>query len=515
MDTKLLLVKCITILYLQGELQNNNNESANIIVGKVLELVKPADKSISTDFGHDTITQLRECLLWMSMQRPGTEYDVPSLKQRFLMATQEENYIYDALVGMFLTEPLLDEEITKRMRFNMAEINTALDKLEVVEVLKSYYKQTQFGSDTVDWSTLIESIKTDLQPYNDIGASGNRASTHPSIVNTIDFGDPTSIATALEAAKDELSTKGVIRTPYQGFNRLLGPHGGMRRGEFIVIPALQHKYKSGMVMDLFLGCALYNKPHMRDPTKKPLNLRISFENTSQVDMENMYSRMMEMQTGERTEIAKVDVEEASKYVNEKLVINGYHNKLFHIDPSDYTYMDLFNLIEELEAEGYEIHLLTLDYLNMMSKKGCNAGPHGEEIRDLFRRVRNFTSKRGITTVTPHQISTEAKMLLRNGQNNFVQQIANKGYYDGCKRIDQEVDCEVYLHIVETNGEFFLTIQRGKHRGVRTLALYQYVVYKFDVVSGLPFDLLTEDKSRKSVGADTAANGGQEAWYAGI
>lgn len=515
MDTKLLLVKCITILYLQGELQNNNNESANIIVGKVLELVKPADKSISTDFGHDTITQLRECLVWMSTQIPGTQYDVPSLKQRFLMATQEENYIYEALISMFLTEPLLDEEITKRMRFNMAEINTALDKLEVTEVLKSYYKQTQFGSEALDWTTLIQSINTDLQPYVNIGSSGNRATAHPSIVKSIDFGDPDSISAALEAAKDELSTKGVIRTPYQGLNRMLGPHAGMRRGEFIVIPALQHKYKSGMVMDLFLSCALFNKPHMRDPSKKPLNLRISFENTSQVDMENMYSRMMTLQTNEVIDIAKVDIAEASQYVNDKLTINGYHNKLYHIDPSDYTYMDLFNLIEELEAEGYEIHLLTLDYLNMMSKKGCNQGPHGEEIRDLFRRVRNFTSKRGICTVTPHQISTEAKMLLRNGQSNFVQQIANKGYYDGCKRIDQEVDCEVYLHIVETNGAYYLTMQRGKHRGVRTPAVNQYVVYLFDDISGLPFDLLTEDKSRKSVGADTIASGGQEAWYAGI
>lgn len=515
MDTKLLLVKCITILYLQGELTTVNNESANVTVNKVLELVKPADKSISTDFGHDIITSLRECLLWMSMNPLGFKYDIPTLKQRFLLITQEENYIYESLISMFIVDELLDEEIIKRMRFNMAEINTALDKLEVTEVFKTYYKQTQFGSDTVDWSTLIESVKASLEPYAELGRGGATASSHPSIVNTIDFNDPASIGEALERSKDELSTKGVIKTPFKGINRLLGKHNGLRRGEYVVIPALQHNYKSGMVMDFFLGCALYNKPHMRDETKKPLNLRISFENTSQTDMENMYSRMMEMQTNERVDIATVDIETAAKYVNEKLTINGYHNKLYHIDPSDYTYMDLFNLIEELEADGYEIHLLTLDYLNMMSKKGCNQGPHGEEIRDLFRRTRNFFSKRGITVVTPHQISTEAKTLLRNGQSNFVQQIANKGYYDGCKRIDQEVDCEIYLHIVKVNGESYLTIQRGKHRGVRTPMSDHYVVYLFDEISGLPFDVLVEDASRKSVGAETIANGGAEAWYASI
>lgn len=515
MDTKLLLVKCITILYLQGELENNNNESANVTCAKVLELIKPADKSISADFGHDTITQLRETLRWMSLHEPGFTYDVAALKQRFILATQDENYIYEALCSMFLTEPMADEEITKRMRFNMAEINTHLDKLMVTEVLKGYYKQTQFGADTVDWQDLIQSINSDLEQYTNIGSGGRSASQHPSIVNTIEFDDPESIGAALERSKDELSVTGVIRTPFQGINRLLGKHGGLRRGEYVVVPALQHNYKSGMVMDMFLGCALFNKPHMRDESKKPLNLRISFENTSQVDMATMYERMMEMQEGVRVDMSTVDIATASKYVNEKLAINGYYNKLYHIDPSDYSYLDLFNLIEELEAEGYEIHLLTLDYLNMMSKKGCNQGPHGEETRDLFRRTRNFFSKRGITVVTPHQLSTESKNLIRNGQSNFVQQVAGKGYYDGCKRIDQEVDCEIYLHIVQTNGESYLTVQRGKHRGVRTSLNDQYVVYKFDEITGIPFDLLTEDKSRRSVGADTMASGGQEAWYAGI
>lgn len=515
MDTKLLLVKCITILYLQGELENNNNESANVICAKVLELVKPADKSVSADFGHDTITQLRETLRWMFLQEPGFTYDVAALKQRFILATQDENYIYEALCSMFLTEKMLDEDITKRMRFNMAEINTHLDKLTVTEVLKGYYKQTQFGSDTVNWSELIPAITSDLEQYANIGSSGSTAGKHPSIVNTIEFDSPESIGAALDRSKDELSVTGVIRTPFQGLNRMLGKHGGIRRGEYIVVPALQHNYKSGMVMDMFLGCALYNKPHMRDANKKPLNLRISFENTSQVDMATMYERMMEMQTGERVNMSEVNTVDAAKYVNEKLSINGYHNKLYHIDPSDYSYLDLFNLIEELEAEGYEIHLLTIDYLNMMSKKGCNQGPHGEETRDLFRRTRNFFSKRGIAVVTPHQLSSDAKNLLRTGQNNFVQQIAGKGYFDGCKRIDQEVDCEIYLHIVKVNGESYMTIQRGKHRGVRTAMNDQYVVYLFDEISGIPFDILTEDKSRKSVGADTIASGGAEAWYTGI
>ena len=39
---------------------------------------------------------------------------------------------------------------------------------------------------------------------------------------------------------------------------------------------------------------------------------------------------------------------------------------------------------------HEFDRLMLDYLNMLDKRGLdNAGPTGSNIRDLFRRMRNF------------------------------------------------------------------------------------------------------------------------------
>ena len=46
------------------------------------------------------------------------------------------------------------------------------------------------------------------------------------------------------------------------------------------------------------------------------------------------------------------------------------------------------------------------------------------------------------------------MLERTGPDNFLKHVVGRGYYDGCKRIDQEVDLEVYIHIGEVNGEFY-------------------------------------------------------------
>ena len=68
-------------------------------------------------------------------------------------------------------------------------------------------------------------------------------------------------------------------------------------------------------------------------------------------------------------------------------------------------------------------------------------------------------------MTPFQLSTEAKQLLRNGvpEHNFVNEIAEKGYYDGCKTVDQELDLEIYVHVFTYKRKKYLAVRRGKHR----------------------------------------------------
>jgi len=106
-------------------------------------------------------------------------------------------------------------------------------------------------------------------------------------------------------------------------------------------------------------------------------------------------------------------------------------------------------------------------------------------------------------VTPHQLSTEAKQLVRMNVDDFVKEIANKGYYADCRQIDQEIDLELYIHIVKSHGSSYLTVQRGKHRKISiTPEKDLHCVLKFESVAGIPDDLLGEDKSVSKVGAQT-------------
>ena len=130
-----------------------------------------------------------------------------------------------------------------------------------------------------------------------------------------------------------------------------------------------------------------------------------------------------------------------------------------------TYKHIINKTLEYEADGYEVHAVIVDYLAKLPSTGCISGPSGVDYRDMWNRLRNYFSARSTLFISPWQLSTEAKQLIRNGVSdvNFVKEIAGKGYTELSKQIDQVVDLELYIHIANVNRKPYLTVQRGKHR----------------------------------------------------
>ncbi len=240
------------------------------------------------------------------------------------------------------------------------------------------------------------------------------------------------------------------------------------------------------MMTMLRGFVKYNTPMMINPKKKPLILFITLENTISQNILWLYASFKENETGEYCDIRDINVDEAVEYLKGKFEANGFHVKMRRFNPTEFTYRDLFSLLLKYEA--------------MMNKTGCVKDTIGGDQRDLWRRVRNFTNPRKILFLSPHQLSSEAKNLVRQNIPNFVKEIANKGYYDGCKVIDQEVDGELYIHIEKRNGSSNLTVQRGKHRksGRLTPDEDQYVVLPFFDVGSIRDDIESGDLSLKKL-----------------
>lgn len=507
MDPKLLLVKIITLLYKESLLKEMTSQSTSI-VKSVLGTIKFPETGMDFDHSREVLQALRATALWMCENPADYEYDRASLLQRIRVNVGDDEGLYYAFHHGIEGEPT-EDYIKRHVLEARTELREYLQRTELKELVKKYSHQMMFREDTINWKTLAREIHAELEPYT----QGISLEKLEGMVEEIDMSNYDNVEDLMNRGKAETAAEGTLKMGWQGFNRSTGEHFGLRRGEFVVVGALQHNFKSGFTKNLFKHTALYNTPFMRDPTKKPCLVHISVEDDLQQNVLWMYANLKENETGEECDLTNVDVAEATRYVHEKLSATGYHIKMCRFNPSDMTYHTFFDFINRLEAEGYEIHLVVFDYLNMISKKGCTQGPAGSDTRDLFRRVRNFTSEKAITFITPAQLSTEAKGLVRQGVENFVQEIANKGYYDSCRTIDQEVDLEYYIHIVKVNGASFLTVQRGKHRKIKpTNEKYLYFVLPFSPVGGVRDDINGPDSTRKHAGGGVIGSGDERPWW---
>lgn len=491
----LLLIRAITLLFRESQLDIGVTSSPEIIK-EVAETVRPPEMAVgSSDNDRDMVMGLRSMVVSMCTNAEGTKYVADDLLQKVRMLTRHDESLYDSLKeGIYGEMPETDLRIiTGNIR---SELNEYLREVRALTIIKEHSRKASFGrEDIASMPEFIANFRAALEQYE-----SNIKEKDPAIIGEVMLSDVDHVESVFRQAKELNNEAGIMKTGWQAINRML--QGGIRRGEEVVIGALQHNFKTGFTLSLFKHIAMYNKPYMIDPKKKPLLVRISFEDPLSLNFPFMYRNIKENQTHEYADVVNTPEVEMAGFIHQQLTINGYEVLMLHVNPSLWGYRDVQNFVLAKEAEGYEIHLLMLDYLNMLDKRGLdNGGPTGSNIRDLFRRMRNFCSPRKIALITPHQLSTEAKMLIRQGnEESFVRDIANKGYYDSCKTIDQEVDLELYIHKVIADGKSWLCIQRGKHRLIQqTKEEYKFTVLPFYDVGDLRDDINGPDGSRKKPG----------------
>lgn len=529
MDNKLLTVKAITILYLSTKIKDISNAGdIHNIVQTVLKVTKPKQRMSSNDISYDVGAQLRDCLITLIEEAKTGSFNEDELKQRFDMIAGNDPRTLQALTSILVYDELMTEgdgsqeevaaldssisqedKIRDRIQTEYWNLKRILEQDEVAKVAYEWSMKLGYSPETVNWDTLIEDLQDSFSQFHSLSAKAKDIRDDPALIDFIDFSDVDAVEDMLDKAKERMSGDGVIKTMYQGVNKMLGEVGGLRRGETLLVGALRGSYKSGLSRDIFISVPLCNKPYMLDETKTPLNLRLSLEDDGDRDVTGVYRRLLQIH--DKKDIAPKDIvtREASQYIEEKLGQSGYKNIIIAADSSLVSYEKIINYIDYFESQGYEIHHLNIDYLAMITKNGvANTDSLTNIIQSLFTRIRNVCRRKRILFTTPHQLGAEAKQMHSQGVANFVKRVAGMSMYDACKRIDQEVDTEITIHIEKTDSESFLTLQRGKHRGVDNTPLsHQYCVYKFHPILGLPMDFFGEDESRRSVGGDTESQGG--------
>lgn len=459
MDSRTILAKIVALIYRTRVLGNFENDD---LIKTILGTIK-TDTAEANFMSNTPVGRMKEVCHTLLSEKEAIPKQ--NLIAQFSILLENDPKLCD-VVRESLTQDH-DEGTNKRIVTNLVKtLNNFYKEHLAAEIFAKANYDMRFNRSKIgNFADYLQNTITQLEPLTNILSSMK----DPAVVGEVDFENPESLDHVFNEVKNLNSNTGVYKFGWQGMNRM--SQGGARRGETVGVGALQHKYKTGFTLSAFAQFATLNKPIMKQEEvaqgKKPLLLRISFEDnlTNNLQFLYQYLKANEGQPVNPKDFVNLRTEDLRDYIMQRLTVNGFKVKMLRVDPSQWTYSTLLNKLIELEAEGYSVHLLMVDYLFMLPTTGCVQGPTGSDKRDMLRRVRNFCSARDTIFMTPFQLSTEAKQLLRNGvpEHNFVNEIAEKGYYDGCKTVDQELDLEIYVHVFTYKRKKYLAVRRGKHR----------------------------------------------------
>ena len=497
MNDLLLLVKSITLMYRES-LLNMEEDSTKDLVRKVIEAIKTPEVSIGITKDLEIINALKATATEMVNHDKTHKYQKDILLQQLQINCGADESTYESLQSGI--EPDMTEDENKLTVINIrTAIATHFKHGKIEEVLSKRFSEFKFKRSGIkNINKWINTMIAELEPFQVVGQERDSA-----IIDEVDISDKESINRVYASIKEENEGGGGFITGFQGINGMID--GRFRLGEQWGLYGLQHNYKTGFSLTIFKQICMYNTPILKDPKKKPLLLRISFEDSLVLNFQYLYKNMWENETGKvlsKKDLAEMDIGVMTEYVTNKLSATGFHVKLLFVNPSDWTYKDICNLVLKYEAEGYEVQMVMVDYLTKISKEGCTQGATGQDVRNLFERIKAFMASKGILFITPHQLSTEAKGLMRDGYNDFVKRLPGGGYTADSKQIDHVIDGELFFHIERLKGknEAYFTVQGGKLRRIEQVDEDdKYRVYKFVRKGVILDDLNKPDSSMLKVG----------------
>lgn len=507
MNYKLVIINTLLLLYWEQQL-DNGADNANL-VKSILKDLRPGREMSDTDPSYAALSGL-QVIIAKQVLTYGSKISREFLVSQVKMICSDDTNTRDLVLDS--VEQELDQTGVRNYCLSLVrELKNYQRKAEFQKKLNELGGKILYGQEEYDLTTKARELCSAFEKFAETEGEDLR-SIH-GVSEFIDFDDEETLRRMFLETKESVSPDEIIKWPYQGLNRMFGSQAGGRRKEMVMIGGLQHHFKSGLAMAMTRGAAQYNKPKLRDPGKKPAIVMLSTENQLMVNLRTMYKQIMEPLLGKKVRINDIDPGEAAAFMKEKFMENGWHFLMAQVDPEYFGYDELQQTVLKLEAMGYELIVLTVDYLGMCSTKGLtHSGITGRDKQALYNRCRNLMLRHDYLMITPHQLSTEALAIHRDRPKNFLSEVLNCAYYHDCKTLAQEVDVEINLQKIVHEGQTFLNIGRGKHRGVDDTPLEdQRFTLRFGDF-GLPDDINGVDLSMKRPGDGMASEGGAVAWH---
>lgn len=523
MDSRLLLVKAITLVYRESTLQSKSDSSTALIRDALAIIESDADKVARNDFtGNDPLVELRATLNKILSHNGDGPLDKKDLLQRLLVNTDGDDVLYTALKDG-IDGDMSEQEATIYCRNQLNEIREFIDSARALSLIKTAFYGLRASKGDLTAGEIISEMLNRLEPYRNIGNSKVTRTRGYSEVDIFDENAMTEVFKNVRLTQEGL---GGLQTGMQGLNAMAGPTKKFSKGETIFVPGSAFSFKTGTSKAIIRQWAMHNKPEMKDPNRIPLLVFWSVENETYTTLRDIYRACwylekrdeLELDTMPNEEVEDLyqkqiaDVSDAamSAYVKQQLGRNGYQVKFVRSNPAETDYLEIFNAVDNWKREGYELHGFVLDYMDKLNTRGCSQGVAGADIKDLLSRLRNFFSVEGALFWTPHQFNGEARLRRDNGEKNWIQKMSGSGtHYARCKDLYQEIDVEVVVNCFTYNTERMLEYYLGKNRNCPSVPEgRKHAIYPLCAFTGLRDDIDREDSKVKKLGG---GNSGATAW----
>ena len=459
MEHKLLLSRSVAVLYLESVAAKRNSDTVELIK-TVLESVRPPEVVLGLNNEREMIVNIKATLMEMCQQPLDYRFIRSQILNQLRLNCLSDDRTYECIAAFLdYDENTPKPELHQLIAEHREAIANHFNEEKLAEIFNKSAHQIKFNrSGIISVSDFIAETIKQLSPYQ--LTEGRRKDR--GIVSTTRFSNRNSVHEACQSIKASYDETGIYSFGLKGVNDML--QGGLRHGDFMIRSALGHNNKTGVSVMDFCHFAMCNKPKKSVEGKKPLLWRVTIEDKVASNMQIIYKNIRYNQTREPFDERSIDPGEATDYVIKFFESTGFEVVIDDVSGPDWSYRAFVQRAEELEAEGYVIEAVFLDYLYKINRVGCAAGAQGDDVLDMFTKIKAWTKAQNIALHTPHQLDTKAKELLKLvPPESFASELVNRGMFEGSKGIDRIYDICIHQHLIRVAGGTIINFVLDKHR----------------------------------------------------
>lgn len=202
----------------------------------------------------------------------------------------------------------------------------------------------------------------------------------------------------------------------QALNAITG--GGVESGRVYVLLGLPGEGKSTTMLDMAIQIKRYNTHYIcKDPTKKPCVVLLTMENTVKETIQRLFSMCVgnDMLNYSEQEVLDILKNQGNFKVtdDDPISLFVYYKPNLSVDTSY-----LYELVEDLEDEGFECICMIQDYLKRIrSVDGLFGGDLRLQLGAIINEERVFCALKDIPLITASQLNREATNIIDNARIN--------------------------------------------------------------------------------------------------